>query len=141
MNDKTLYAQILGITTPWEVSEVELNLSDSEVKVRIIYNSSRGYCPECGKEFSVYDYREERSWRHLDTCQMITTLTSKVPRIKCSEHGVKTVNTPWSETNSRTTMMFERLAIDLLLASKNQTKVSEILRVSFDVLHHIMKKQ
>jgi len=140
MNDKTLYAQILGITTPWEVSEVELNLSDSEVKVRIIYNSSRGYCPECGKEFSVYDYREERSWRHLDTCQMITTLTSKVPRIKCSEHGVKTVNTPWSETNSRTTMMFERLAIDLLLASKNQTKVSEILRVSFDVLHHIMKK-
>ena len=140
MNDKTLYAQILGITTPWEVSEVELNLSDSEVKVRIIYNSSRGYCPECGKEFSVYDYREERSWRHLDTCQMITTLTSKVPRIKCPEHGVKTVSTPWSETNSRTTMMFERLAIDLLLASKNQTKVSEILRVSFDVLRHIMEK-
>ena len=95
MNDKTLYAQILGITTPWEVSEVALNLSDSEVKVRIIYKSSRGYCLECGKEFSVYDYREERNWRHLDTCQMITTLTSKVPRIKCMEHGVKTVSTPW----------------------------------------------
>jgi len=36
--------------------------------------------------------------------------------------------------------LFERFAIDLLLASKNQTKAAEILRVSFDVLHHIMEK-
>jgi transposase len=89
MNDKNLYAQILGITSPCEVSEVDLNLSVSEVKVRINYNSRKGFCPDCGKEFSVHDYREERSWRHLDTCQMITTLLSKVPRIKCPEHGVK----------------------------------------------------
>lgn len=140
MNDKTLYTQILGITSPWEVSKVDLNLTDSEVKIGLIYNSTKGICPECGKEFSVHDYREERSWRHLDTCQMITTLSSKVPRVKCPSHGVKTVNTPWSEANSRTTMLFERFAIDLLLASKNQTKVAEILRVSFDVLHHIMRK-
>jgi len=140
MNDKELYNQILGIVTPWEVSEVALNLLDSEVKVIIIYNSTKGICPDCGQEFSVYDYREERSWRHLDTCQMITTLSSKVPRINCPRHGVKTVNTPWSEPNSRTTMLFERFAIDLLLASKNQTKTAEILRVSFSVLHHIMEK-
>jgi transposase len=37
-------------------------------------------------------------------------------------------------------MLFEGFAIDLLLASKNQTKSAEILRVSFDVLHHIMEK-
>lgn len=140
MNDKSLYTQILGILPPWEVSDVELNLLDSEVKITIVYTSKKGTCPDCGKEYSVHDYREERSWRHLDTCQMITTISSKLPRIKCASHGVKTVNTPWSEANSRSTILFERFAIDLLLASKNQTKTAEILRISFDVLHHIMKK-
>jgi len=140
MNDKELYKQILGIVSPWEVSEVELSLPSSEVKVRIVYNSRKGICPECGQEFTVHDYREERSWRHLDTCQMTTTLTSKLPRINCPSHGVKTVNTPWSEPNSRTTMLFERFSIDLLLASKNQTKTAKMLRVSFSVLHHIMEK-
>jgi len=140
MNDKELYKQILGIVAPWEVSDVALNLLESEVKVIINYNSKKGICPECGQEFPLHDYREERSWRHLDTCQMITTLSSKVPRINCPRHGVKTVNTPWSEPNSRTTMLFERFAIDLLLTSKNQTKTAEILRVSFSVIHHIMEK-
>ena len=140
MNDKKLYSKILGIIAPWEVSDVELNLESSEVKIRIDYNSRKGKCPECGKEHSVHDYREERSWRHLDTCQMKTTISSKLPRIKCKTHGVKTVNVPWAEPNSRTTMLFERFAIDLLLASKNQTKTARILRVSFDVLHHIMEK-
>jgi len=140
MNDKELYTQILGMLSPWEVSEVELNLKFSEVKITIAYTSKKGICPECGKEYSVHDYREERSWRHLDTCQMITTISSKLPRVKCPNHGVKTVSIPWSESNSRTTILFERFAIELLLSSKNQTKTAEILRVSFDVLHHIMEK-
>ena len=71
---------------------------------------------------------------------MITTILSEAPRVKCPSHGVKTVNTPWSESNSRTTMLFERFAIDLLLASKNQIKTAELLRISFSVLHHIMEK-
>ena len=41
MKDKDLYRQILGIISPWEVSEVELNLLDSEVQVRINYNSKK----------------------------------------------------------------------------------------------------
>ena len=138
--DLALYRQILGIVTPWEVSAVALDLSESEVKVRINYHSKKGICPDCDEEFSVHDYREERSWRHLDTCQMKTTILSKVPRIKCPRHGVKTVSTAWSEPNSRTTMLFERFAIDLLLASKNQTKTAELLRISFSVLHYIMEK-
>ena len=140
MNDKSLYTQILGITSPWEVSDVDLNLLTSEVTISINYSSRQGVCPECNQEFSIHDYRSERTWRHLDTCQMITTISSKVPRIKCSKHGVKTINVPWSEPNSRATILFERFAIDLLLASKNQTKAAELLRVSFDVLHHIMEK-
>ena len=58
MNDKNLYTQILGILAPWEVSDVELNLSDSEVKITILYSSKRGVCLDCRKEYPVHDYRK-----------------------------------------------------------------------------------
>ncbi|OQX37735.1 MAG: transposase, partial [Candidatus Sedimenticola endophacoides] len=33
MRDKELYAQILGIESPWQVSDVDLSMSDGEVTV------------------------------------------------------------------------------------------------------------
>lgn len=140
MKDKELYRQILGLSSPWEVAKVDLDIEDDEVDIEIIYKSNKGHCPECGIEYDIYDHRKKRRWRHLDTCQMKTYLTCKTPRIRCKEHGVKTIKVPWSESSSRTTILFERFAIDLLLASKNQTKVAKILRISFDMLHHIMSK-
>jgi len=35
MRDKDLYAQILGIQSPWKVGEVALNLSEGEVIVHV----------------------------------------------------------------------------------------------------------
>jgi transposase len=140
MNDKNLYTQILGINTPWEVMKVDLKIETEEIEIEIDYQSPKGRCPECGCECSIYDHREIRSWRHLDSCQMKTFIKSRIPRINCKDHGVKTIDIPWAESLSRTTLLFERFAIDLLLASKNQTKISEILRINFDTLHHIMKK-
>ncbi|MEE9357951.1 hypothetical protein [Candidatus Vondammii sp. HM_W22] len=35
MRDKDLYAQILGIKSPWQVSSVELTLSEGEVTVYV----------------------------------------------------------------------------------------------------------
>lgn len=35
MRDKDLYAQILGIKSPWQVSSVELALSEGEVTVQL----------------------------------------------------------------------------------------------------------
>jgi transposase len=140
MKDKNLYKQILGLSLPWEVTNVDLNIEDEEVDIEISYNSDKGSCPECGAQCSIYDHRDKRRWRHLDTCQMKTYLVCKVPRIKCKEHGIKTIKVPWAESKSRTTLLFERFTIDLLLASKNQTKAAGILRISFDTLHKIMAK-
>ena len=35
MRDKDLYAQILGIKSPWQVTDVELNVSKGEVAVQV----------------------------------------------------------------------------------------------------------
>ncbi|MHB2153829.1 ISL3 family transposase [Calditrichota bacterium GD2] len=140
MKDKELFKQILGLSHPWEVSKVDLDIANEEVEIEIIYKSKKGFCPKCEVEYDIYDHREKRRWRHLDTCQMKTYIVCKVPRIKCKEHGVKTIKVPWAEKSSRTTLLFERLAIELLLASKNQSKTAQLLRISFDMLHHIMSK-
>ena len=62
----------------------------------------------------IHDY-EERRWRHLDSCQFQTILVSRVPVVRCPEHGSQTVAVPWAEKYSRFSRLFERLAIDVLL--------------------------
>ncbi|RKY44086.1 MAG: hypothetical protein DRP88_08625 [Candidatus Neomarinimicrobiota bacterium] len=122
MKSKELYQQILGIEYPWEVTGVELSLEDEEVLVRVEYVSNTAKCPECGRECSIYDHRRERRWRHLDTCQLKTFIVCSVPRINCSKHGVLSIEVPWLESHSRFTILFERLAIEMLLLFKKQKK-------------------
>lgn len=31
----------------------------------------------------LYDHAEERAWRHLDTCQFVTYLHARPPRVAC----------------------------------------------------------
>jgi len=112
MRDKDLYAQILGITYPWIVREVELRLQVDEVIVHLDLAPEYALtCPLCGKTAARYDTRKRR-WRHLDTCQYRTVLVADVPRVQCEQHGVHQVGVPWSEAGSRFTALFEALAID-----------------------------
>ena len=79
---------------------------------------------------SIYDHRNVRR-RHLDTMQFKTFINCKVP-VKSSK-GVKTIKVPWADNYERHTYLFERLAIDLLKATKNQTQTMKLLRCGFNV--------
>jgi transposase len=112
MHDKELYRRILGLEEPWRVESVELSVQEKRVDVRLVHaEGQRWACPECGRELAGYDHAEERTWRHLDTCQFQTHLHARVPRIDCPEHGVKQVKVPWAEPHGRFTLLMERLII------------------------------
>ena len=96
-------------------------------------------CPECGDLLLVNDHTKQRSWRHLDTCQLQTIVHASIPRVDCATHGVLQVQVPWAEPHARFTMLFERFAIDVLERC-SQTKAAEILELSFDGAHHIMER-
>ena len=141
MQDKELYRQLMGLREPWKVSEVRVDFEGLKVDVWVEWPLERkAPCPECGADCAIYDHREERQWRHLDTMQFQTILHCRIPRINCSDHGVKSITVPWSEKNSRFTALFERLAIDVLLGCQNQTKAKELLGLSWDEVHLIMEK-
>jgi transposase len=141
MQDKELYQYILGLDSPWSVSEVELHADSGEIRVRVDHpRGTKFCCPECERELSCHDHADERRWRHLDSCQFKTILLARPPRVNCPEHGVKNVSLPWAEKSSRFTLMFERFAIDVLLATQTVTGAMSILRTSWDQTWYFVQR-
>lgn len=139
MRDKELYAQILGLSDPWFVEEVELLNDKKEVVIRVgLRGSIVLVCPSCNEPMPGYDSRKRR-WRHLDTCQYKTIIEGDVPRGQCPVHGVKQIGVPWAEERSQFTALFERLAIDWLKGTA-QSCVAERLGLSWDEVHGIMER-
>jgi transposase len=135
MKDTDLYTQLLGITSPWTVTVVTLNVVDREVRVRVESDpSTRLLCPVCQQPCPGYDHRDERTWRHLDSCEFQTWLVCRPPRVECPEHGVQSVDLPWSRPNSRFTLAFESFALAVLLATDTQVHAAQILRIDPETL-------
>ena len=72
--------------------------------------------------------------------QFKTLLHAAVPRVKCPEHGVKQVSVPWSEKGSRFTLLFERFAIDVLLATQTVSGAMSILQTNWDQTWNVIKR-
>jgi transposase len=140
VRDTELYQQVLGLSDPWSVSKVQLDAKKQRVDVWAEHSDrTKWKCPECERVCGLHDHDEERSWRHLDTCQFETYLHARVPRIRCDEHGIKRVRVPWAEPRSRFTAMFERFAIDVLLET-DVSGAAKILGISWDEAHGIMRR-
>lgn len=134
----THYEQLLGLVRPWEVSSVDLDPDNAQLRIHVSWPShTKAPCPVCEKPCSINDHREERSWRHLDTMQFQTIITCRTPRSSCPLHGVKTIHVPWAADQSRFTMLFERFAIDVIHASKSTIQAMSILHLSWDQVHRI----
>ncbi len=86
MRDTELYRHLWGLVGPWEVSSVE----DGRVDVWVEHpRRTRFLCPDCDVELAVYDHSEERAWRPLDSCALLTFLHPSAPGVACPEHGVR----------------------------------------------------
>jgi transposase len=139
MRDKDLYAQILGIKSPWQVTDVELVASQSTVTVHVGRDEEiAACCPQCARPSPGYDSRTRR-WRHLDTCQYKTILVAAVPRVRCEEHGVVTTSVPWAEPGSGFTALFEALVIDWLKEA-SISAVSRLMGLSWNAVDGIMQR-
>jgi transposase len=130
MRDTDLYKAILGLTSPWTVVTVDLDIKGQQVTITVDAGEGPFPCPECQTVVPGYD-RKERRWRHLDTCQFTTWIVAEVPRVECPTHGVKQLRVPWAEPGSQFTALFERFAIDVLQECAVQGG-ADLLRISWD---------
>jgi transposase len=141
MQDRELYQQILGLRAPWVVGAIRLDVERRRVEVSVEHpDGTKFACPECGQSLACYDHAPEREWRHLDTMQFQTILKARVPRVECPEHGVRQAQVTWAEKGSHFTLLFERLAIDVLLATQTVTGAMAILGTKWDQTWGIIQR-
>ena len=140
MHDTELYRHLLGLQSPWSVARVEVRVKEQTINVWAEHSAdTRWPCPDCKTELALYDHSEERSWRHLDSCQFQTVLHARIPRVQCPKHGVRQAGVPWAEPRSRFTALFERFAIDVLRET-SVTGATKLLRISWDEAWALMQR-
>lgn len=135
------YAALLGIGSPWEVKTVELKLADKRVEIELVWQwGAPARCPDCGGKCSIHDSAPERTWRHLDTMQFTTMIRARTPRSNCPDHGVKTMTVPWAAPQGRFTLLFERFAVEVLLACASVSQACGLLGIGWDTAQEIMRR-
>ncbi len=138
MFSEQFFDLVLNFGDNWEITKVELNVKTEEVDVYVAYRDAIAEDPDTMEKCSIYDHTSIRRWRHLDTMQYKTFINCSVPRIINKEKKVKNIKVPWADSYERHTYLFERIAIDLLRGTKNQTKTAELLKCGFNVINRIV---
>jgi transposase len=140
VQDTKLFETILGLQAPWRIARVELDATTQRVDLWAEHADTRWPCPECQQLLPCADHADERTWRHLDTCQFQTHLHARIPRVTCPTHGVKQVRVPWAEPRSRFTQLMERLIIDVIRQCSTLTGACRILQITWDEAWGVMAR-
>ena len=138
MLTENFFTRILELEDGWVVESVDTDFSKDQISIQIVCLSKQLEDTQTGELCNIYDHAPARKWRHLDTMQYKTYIICELPRIITSEGKVKTVQPNWASGYERHTFLFEHAVIDLLKASKNQTKTAQIMRCGFNVVNRIM---
>ena len=134
------FRQILKLSTGWIVTKIEVSEKPEEIHLYIEYQGEKYLDIETGEINPIYDFRQERVWRHLDTMQYATYLHCRIPRIKTTGGQIESVIVPWAEEDTRHTYLFEDKVIKIIQSTHNQTKSGEIMKLSQEKVNYIMHK-
>lgn len=138
MFTENFFNLLLDLEDGWQVGSISTDLDKAEISIEITCFLHTLIDTETGELCPVYDHAPQRCWRHLDTMQYKTFICCRLPRIKTSVGKVKTVQPNWADRFERHTYLFEHAVIDLLKASKNQTKTAQLMRCGFNVVNRIL---
>ena len=115
MKTNELFGLALGVAEPWRVAEVAFSEEEAQLDMTLDFPpGTRLACPECACEgCGVYD-SSPRTWRHLNFFQHKTFLHARQPRVRCPEHGVKTVEVPWARPHVGFTLLMDAFIVGLV---------------------------
>lgn len=110
-----LFQAALGLERPWYVVRYDFSPQERKLDLFIDFETGAKFaCPVCGRAgCSAYD-TSEKSWRHLNFFQYEAYIHARVPRVRCSEHGIKVIEVPWARPGSGFTLLFEAFVLALV---------------------------
>ena len=142
MKDTELIQIALMLTPPWKVAECQFDVNQERLNIHLDFlKGSQFSCPACDQADCAVHDTKEKSWRHLNFFQHETYMTARVPRIKCSNCGVRLINVPWARTGSEFTLLFEAY-IMILAPSMPVKRIAELVsehdtRLWRMIQHHV----
>ena len=137
-NTFELYERLLRLGEDWSVSSVELDERNDILHVWIRYKYDYWVDKSTGETFSIFDFRSERIWRHLDCMEFQTHVHCRLPRIKTIEGKVRTIEYDWAENGFSYTKKFENKCIEVLQSTHNRKSAAELMKVSDDKMCGLM---
>jgi transposase len=132
------FPKLLQLEDGWIVESVGTDFSEQEIYIQIASVLDNLVDDQTGDLCKVHDHGQMRSWRHLDTMQYKTFIKCQLPRIMTSACKVKTIQPNWASDYELHTLLFKHAVIDLLKASKNQTKTARLMRCRINIVNRIM---
>ena len=140
MDDTELYTKLLGITPPWRVTRVTVNLPAERIDVWVAEApGTKLHCAGCGEPRAVYDHTPEQVWQHLDTCQCRTFVHGRLPRTTCPVDGVRQIAAPWAEPRAPFTRQYEGRLLDLCREC-DVTGVHRLTGASWDAVWAVLTR-
>jgi transposase len=135
---KDFFNLVLEFGDEWVVTNVDIDHKLEEIYIDLSYQSDYYEDPETAQSAKLYDHAPQRIWRHLDVLHYKTFIRSRIPRVTCKSGQVKQIAFGWADKHDRHTYDFENKVIDLLNATKNQTKTADFLNCSFRLVNRIL---
>lgn len=137
---KDFFNSVLDFGDEWVITNIEADHKKHHVYLELEYISKSYEDPDTYRSVNLYDHTEVREWRHLDILHYKSYVRCRIPRVLGSNGKVKQIAIGWANKHDRHTFYFEVRVIDLLQATKNQTKTAEFLNCSFRLVNRIMHR-
>ena len=103
--EEILASLLLPADSDWQVESFEKNEANESIYVKVRF--SKPEVTVAGKKFPIYDFRPERTWRHLDLWQCQTYITARIPRYRV-DGKILSLDVPWADAGERLTSMLEK---------------------------------
>ena len=137
---KEFYGQSLELKAPWKVSDVVIDGEARQVRIRVECEAGVVWGdPETNERAEIKDW-EERTWRHLDTCQYETIISARVPRLRLKNGRTVMVSVPWASPRGRFTLSFEAHVIALLQQCRTVRGAARMARITEDAADGVMRR-
>ena len=137
---KDFFNLLLDFGDEWVITNIESNHRTQEVFLDVEYVSDHYEDPLHLTPAKLYDHTEVRVWRHLDILHYKSYVRCRIPRVLCEDGKVRQISIGWADKHDRHTFSFEVKVIELLKATKNQSKTAEYLGCSFRLVNRIMHR-
>jgi transposase len=141
VKDTQLYEQLLGLSKPWTVGKVQIELELNRITVLVECEADTYWVdPETNQDRAHIHSWIDRQWRHLNTCQLQTYIEARVPRLKLKSGRVEEVQVPWADRFSRITRQMEVFVIELMKVARSVKQVAELLELDWHTINGVIKR-